>query len=248
MKKITLVLSSALLMIATSCSTTAHKVHWGYTGHEGPSNWGSLSSDYKICSLGKNQSPINVTHSLNANLAPIEFSYTTAPTDIINNGHTVQINIAKGSYIVVDNKKYELKQYHFHTPSENHIDNKSFPLEAHFVHAAGNGELAVVAVLFEYGKDNKTLAKLWEKMPMHTNEKHELNNIAKNLMTLIPTNTQYYRFNGSLTTPPCSEGVKWMVLGKNLKVSKAQIEKFSHAVGGHNNRPIQPLNARVIVK
>ena len=253
MKKITLALSSALLLLATGCSNTApthstHKAHWGYTGHEGPSNWGSLSDDYKMCSLGRNQSPINVTHSLNANLAPIKFSYTTAPSDIINNGHTVQVNIAAGSYIVVDNKKYELKQYHFHTPSENHIHGKSFPLEAHFVHAAVDGELAVVAVLFEYGKDNKTLAKLWEKMPMEAHGKHELNNIAKNLMDLIPTNRQYYRFNGSLTTPPCSEGVKWMVLGKNLKVSKAQIEKFAHAVGGHNNRPIQPLNARMIVK
>ncbi|MBN2825559.1 MAG: carbonic anhydrase family protein [Campylobacterales bacterium] len=250
MKKITLALSSALLLMATGCATshTVHKAHWGYTGHEGPSNWGSLSDDYKMCSLGRNQSPINVTHSLDAKLAPITFSYTTAPTEILNNGHTVQVNIAAGSYIVVDGKKYELKQYHFHTPSENHIEGKSFPLEAHFVHAASDGELAVIGVMFEYGKANTTLAQLWEKMPMNADEKHELNNIAKNLMALIPTKTQYYRFNGSLTTPPCSEGVKWMVLGKMLKVSKAQIEKFAHALHGHNNRPIQATNARVIVK
>ena len=105
-----------------------------------------------------------------------------------------------------------------------------------------------MAVLFEYGKENQALAKLWEKMPMRTNESRKLNAIAKNLMDLIPTQTQYYRFNGSLTTPPCSEGVKWMVLGKNLKVSQAQIEKFAHAVHGGNNRPIQATNARVIVK
>jgi len=251
MKKLTLGLSSALLMMATGCSTTTatpHKTHWGYTGHEGPSSWGSLSDDYKMCSLGRNQSPIDVTHSIHANLAPIKFHYTTAPTEIINNGHTVQVNIAAGSYIVIDGKKYELKQYHFHTPSENHIEGKSFPLEAHFVHVASDGELAVVAVLFEYGKDNTTLAQLWKKMPMQADEKYTLNNIAKNLMNLIPTKNHYYRFNGSLTTPPCSEGVKWMVLAKHLKVSKAQITKFTHAVHGHNNRPIQPLDARMIVE
>jgi len=246
MKKLTFALASTLIL-ALSSHATEHKAHWGYTGHEGPSNWGNLSDNYKTCGLGKNQSPINVTHSHDANLTPIKFNYSSTPNEIINNGHTVQVNIAKGSSIELDNKTYELKQYHFHTPSENHIEGKSFPLEVHFVHAAKDNELAVVAVLFEYGNDNQTLAKLWEKMPMEASQKHELKNIAKNLMDLIPTNKQYYRFNGSLTTPPCSEGVKWIVLGKHLKVSKAQIEKFSKAVHGTNNRPIQALNARVIV-
>jgi len=246
-KKITLMLSSALLLMS-SCSHTTHNAHWGYTGHNGPSSWGSLSDDYKMCTLGRNQSPINITNSLDAHLAPIQFSYTTAPTEIVNNGHTVQVNIASGSSIVVDKKRYELKQYHFHTPSENHIEGKSFPLEVHFVHVAKDGELAVIGVMFEYGKANTTLAQLWEKMPMNKDEKHELNNVAKNLMDLIPTQTQYYRFNGSLTTPPCSEGVKWMVLGKMLKVSQTQIEKFAHAVHGGNNRPIQATNARIVIK
>jgi carbonic anhydrase len=201
-----------------------------------------------MCAIGMNQSPINITASVDADLPAIGFDYGTSPAEILNNGHTVQVNVENGSSITVDGHKYALKQYHFHTPSENHIAGKDFPLEAHFVHADDEGNLAVVGVMFEEGAENAELAQLWAKMPMKEGERNILDGEAKELTKLLPADHEYYRFNGSLTTPPCSEGVKWMVMKEPLSISKAQVEKFSHAVHGANNRPVQPLNARVIVE
>jgi carbonic anhydrase len=240
--------AAALLLTGSMALAGGHGTHWGYTGHEGPANWGSLSEEYQMCGLGQNQSPIDITSSVDAKLPAIGFSYGTSPTEIVNNGHTVQVNVADGSRITVDGSRYTLKQYHFHTPSENHIDGKDFPLEAHFVHADEAGNLAVVAVMFVEGAENEELAQLWSKMPMKKGEHNALSGEAKDINDLLPTNRDYYRFNGSLTTPPCSEGVKWMVMKTPLSISRAQVEKFSHAVHGTNNRPVQPHNARLIIK
>jgi carbonic anhydrase len=247
MKK-SLALLSSLLLASTLSLASDHKAHWGYTGHNGPQSWGELSDKYKMCGIGMNQSPINIVSSLDADLEPIGFNYKTSPVEILNNGHTVQVNVASGSIIEVDGVSYELKQYHFHTPSENNINSKSFPLEAHFVHADKDGNLAVVGVMFEEGKENAQLKELWAKMPMEADVHTKLSAEAKDINALLPESKEYYRFNGSLTTPPCSEGVKWMVLETPLTISKEQVEKFSHAVHGHNNRPIQSQNARIIVK
>ncbi|SHO80902.1 Carbonic anhydrase [hydrothermal vent metagenome] len=249
MKKTTIAILSTLLL--SSCVSIPthheeHKAHWGYRGEYSPSHWGDLKAEYKMCSLGKQQSPINITNAKDTKLKAISFHYTTTPKNIVNNGHTVQVNVNEGSYILIGGKEYALKQFHFHTPSENHINGKSFPLEAHFVHASMDGELAVISVLFEKGKANKTIQALWNNMPMNSGDENELKNIAKNIMDLIPTKNEFYKFNGSLTTPPCSEGVKWMVLSKKLTVSNEQVEKFSKAVHGTNNRPIQATNKRLI--
>ena len=250
-KKMKKMFTSVLSVLVTSSITLlagGHQGHWGYTGHEGPDSWGSLSEKHTMCSKGKNQSPINITSSFEADLDPLNFHYTTSQVKILNNGHTVQVNIKKGSYLQLAESRYELIQYHFHTPSENNIHGKVFPLEAHFVHADKDGNLAVIGVMFEEGKENKQLSELWKKMPMKSGENYPLTSQAKNINKLLPDNKEYYRFNGSLTTPPCSEGVKWMVLSTPLTISKEQVEKFSHAVHGFNNRPIQDLNARVILK
>lgn len=241
------VFSAALLLAGTMAFAGGHGAHWGYTGHEGPEHWGELDEKFQMCAIGLNQSPIDITSSVHANLPAIGFAYKTTPTEILNNGHTVQVNVKEGSSITIDGHRYELKQYHFHTPSENHIHGKEFPLEAHFVHADANGNLAVVGVMFEEGAANPELAKLWENMPMHAGDRHALHGNAADVSNLIPSDPAYYRFNGSLTTPPCSEGVKWMVMKKTLTISKEQVEKFAHAVHGHNNRPVQPLDARIVV-
>jgi carbonic anhydrase len=247
-RKQTKAFSAALLLAGTMAIAGGHGAHWGYTGHEGPEHWGELDEKFKMCAIGMNQSPIDITSSVDANLPAIGFAYKTAPTEILNNGHTVQVNVKAGSSITIDGRRYELKQYHFHTPSENHVHGKEFPLEAHFVHADADGNLAVVGVMFEEGAANPELAKLWANMPMHAGDRHALHVKAEEVGKLIPADPEYYRFNGSLTTPPCSEGVKWMVMKKPLTISKAQVEKFAHAVHGHNNRPIQPLDARVVVE
>ena len=156
------------LFVASSLLASSHATHWGYTGHEGPSNWGDLDEKYTMCKVGVSQSPINISKKVSVDtdgLTPIKFNYRTGASEVVNNGHTVQVNVKNGSFITVDGIKFSLKQFHFHTPSENQIEGKNFPLEAHFVHASDDGKLAVVAVMFEDGAENPILKKIWSKMP-----------------------------------------------------------------------------------
>ena len=199
-----------------------------------------------MCSEGSNQSPINLTGFIESELPAIQFNYTLASLEILNNGHTIEVKIAKGSNIIIDGIQFNLKQFHFHTPSENNINGRSYPLEAHFVHASKNGKLAVIAVMFEEGKQNKALSDLWAKMPNNIGDKNNIN--TKQLNKLLPKDRDYYRFNGSLTTPPCSEGVRWLVMKNSITISKRQIETFKKVMHSQNNRPIQPTNARAILK
>jgi carbonic anhydrase len=237
--------------LAAICALAGeHHIHWGYSGHGGPEEWGKLSEDYRMCMIGKNQSPINieVASAFETDLPSIAFNYHTPAVDVVDNGHTEQVDVKPGSHIVIDGIKFELKQFHFHTPSENRIDGKSFPLEAHFVHADEHGNLAVIALMFEYGKENKVLKKIWDRMPDKAVTKVKFTMTADDIMNLLPKDRDYYRFNGSLTTPPCSEGVRWFVMKKPVAVSKEQVQKFAHIMHHANNRPVQPINARIIVK
>ena len=239
------------LFVASSLLAGSHAAHWGYTGHEGPSNWGDLDPKYEMCKLGSSQSPIDIQSKdvvATTGLEKIEFNYTTAASKVLNNGHTVQVNLLGGSSIKVDGIEFNLIQFHFHTPSENNIEGKSFPLEAHFVHASKDGKLAVVALMFEDGAENPALKKIWNKMPTEAGKSNACGLSHEAIDTMLPKNRDYYRFNGSLTTPPCSEGVRWFVLKDYSTISKAQVEKFLHAVHHKNNRPIQPTNARKVMK
>jgi len=243
------ILSSVLL--ASSLFAGVHHSHWGYTGHEDPSHWGDLDPKYAECKLGGSQSPININKDIiveTKGLAPINFHYTTSAASVINNGHSVQVNIKPGSFIKIDGKEFELKQFHFHTPSENQIDGKNFPLEAHFVHQAKDGSLAVVAVMFEDGKANAIINKIWKKMPHKAGEKAACSLPAEMINALLPKDKEYYRFDGSLTTPPCSEGVRWFVLKDYSEVSKDEVDEFLHTLHHPNNRPVQPINARKVLQ
>lgn len=235
---------SLALLLTLGANASGTEVHWGYEGAGAPVKWGELKPEFHTCKDGVNQSPINITNYVDADLSDIPYDYKTGSTEILNNGHTVQVNIAAGSTIKVDGITFELKQFHFHTPSENNIHGKSFPLEAHFVHASKEGELAVVALMFKEGDENKILAKLWDKMPMEGGETHKLE--IKDVTSILPKEREYYRFNGSLTTPPCTEGVRWIVLKDSVTLSKAQKETFAKVMGHPNNRPIQKTNARLI--
>jgi carbonic anhydrase len=244
-------LKSGLLLSTVATGVFASgDTHWGYTGHNGPKSWGELSPKYKMCLEGKNQSPINISKDImvyTSGLDAIKFDYITNATEVINNGHTIQVNVKSGSSIHIDDKEFELKQFHFHTPSENQIKGKSFPLEAHFVHLDKDGNIAVIGVMFEESKKNLTLAKVWEKMPEKANEKVKIEFSANDIKALMPDNKGYYRFTGSLTTPPCSEGVRWMVYKDAINISKEQVEKFLHIMHHPNNRPVQPINARKVI-
>lgn len=230
-----------LAMALTSSSVAMAEDHWSYQGDDGPSHWGGL------CSSGKNQSPVDLRDAVKARLAPLSFKYDSLAQDVLNNGHTVQVTYAPGSTLTVDSHQYQLKQFHFHAPSENLLDGKHFPLEAHFVHADADGNLAVVAVFFEGGAANAALEKLGKDLPLRAGDKHDLD-VKIAAAELMPKARDYYRFSGSLTTPPCSEGVNWLVLKHPITASEKQIEQLHAAMGHDNARPVQPLNARIIVQ
>jgi carbonic anhydrase len=229
-------------------SAYAGSGHWGYSGHEGPEHWGDLSSDYEMCGKGKNQSPINISGAIESELQPISFSYKTSSLDLVNNGHTIKASYDSGSSIMVDGHKYDLLQVHWHTPSENIIEGKSFPMEAHFVHADKDGNLAVIGVMYTKGNENGGITPVWNNMPAKTNATSKDSKITISAMDMLPANKDYYRFNGSLTTPPCSEGVRWMVMKNPVEASAEQIEKFHSSFHGDTNRPVQPINARPVLK
>jgi len=225
-----------------SCGALAQH-HWSYSGEAGPQNWGKLEAEFAACGIGKNQSPIDLVNVPKGDLKPLEIAYGKGANEIVNNGHTVQVNYRPGSSLVVDGRSFELKQFHFHAPSENTFDGKHFPLEGHFVHADKDGHLAVVAVMFREGAANPVLATLWKSMPGKAGDKKALASLPS-AAGLLPADRGYYRFTGSLTTPPCSEGVEWLVIKQPATASKQQIGAFGKAVGGPNNRPVQPLNGR----
>ena len=244
-----LVTFAPILMSACLATTTlaAGNSHWGCSGHEGPEHWGELDSQYALCGSGKNQSPINLTGLIEADLLPIDFSYVAGGYEMLNNGHTIQVNYKAGSNITLNGHTYELKQFHFHSPSENTINGKSFPMEAHLVHADNDGNLAVIALMFEEGQPNNILQTAWEQIPVHEGDNNILTKNV-NVDMLLPVNRDYYRFNGSLTTPPCTEGVTWLVMRETVGISKQQIEQFSRVMHHPNNRPVQAINSRTILK
>lgn len=233
--------SLAAIGLSLAMFGTAQAANWGYEGNHGPEHWGEFASE---CAQGKNQSPINIQSATQAELAKLQLDYKGKVVALTNNGHTLQTSLEGENSLLVDGKQFTLKQFHFHTPSENHVDGKSYPLEAHYVHADEQGNLAVVAVFFEKGDANPALANLLENVPDKDN--NVTIRAPFDASALIPADKDYYRFNGSLTTPPCSEGVRWLVIQEPQTISATQIEKFEKAMG-ENNRPVQPLNARMIL-
>jgi len=221
--------------------TEVHKADWDYAN---PNEWGSLSENYHLCKNGKRQSPIDITETKRARLGRISFNYRTGPKEIINNGHTIQVNMRKGNYISVSGKRYDLLQFHFHSPSEHTIDGKPTDLVAHFVHMAADGELGVVGVLFKACQENSTISQIWHKMPHKTGQKNKLSRKIK-VLNMFPKNRDYYSYSGSLTTPPCSEGVNWMVLKNTVPVSDSQVKTFTDIIA-RNVRPVQEKHHRVV--
>ncbi|SIR28073.1 carbonic anhydrase [Aeromonas veronii] len=220
--------------------------HWEYSGEAGPAHWAKLTPEFGQCA-GSNQSPVDLSGLVEAKLAPLVLHYQAGGNTVVNNGHTVQVGYAPGSTLQLDGTWFELKQFHFHAPSENLIEGKSYPLEGHLVHVSDKGEIAVVAVMFEAGKANPVLAAAWGALPAKVGETQALK-AQLSAEQLLPENRDYYRFSGSLTTPPCSEGVRWLVMKQPVEVSQAQIDAFKAVMHHPNNRPVQPLNGRVVLQ
>jgi carbonic anhydrase len=238
---------TAWIVLAAGAALADGSPHWGYTGDEGPAHWGGLAPEYAVCGTGKNQSPVDLAGLTDAELEPVVFHYRAGAGMILNNGHTIRLDQAAGSTIAVNGHEYELKQFHFHAPGENRIDGHAYPMEAHLVHEDRVGNLAVIAVMFEEGVPNPALEQAWAELPGRAGESRTLP-AAVDVRALLPASRDYYRYNGSLTTPPCTEGVLWLVMKQPLTVSRAQIEAFAHAMHHPNNRPLEPLNARTVLR
>lgn len=219
--------------------------HWSHTGETGPQFWGELHESFALCGTGSEQSPIDLVVSSQSGQSDIVFDYQPADLVILNNGHTIQMNYANNSAIVVDGERFTLLQFHMHAPSEHTLDGQSFPLEIHFVHRNAAGELAVVGLLVEEGAHNQVLASLWENLPAEEVAATAIDGATVHAATLLPEDKTVYRYMGSLTTPPCSEQVRWIVFATPTTMSAEQIAAFTAIYHG-NNRPVQLLNERTL--
>lgn len=233
--------------MAPHTSKKSHAAHWGYRGAGGPDHWGDLKPTFKACSAGRHQSPINLEATEPAHVAPLAMHYKVSLIDLVNNGHTVQANYGKGSYITLGNERYDLLQFHFHTPSEHRVAGRSFPMEIHFVHRNKRGQLAVVGVLVATGDYNLAAREIWDRLPAHAHTKSANTRALINARDLLPGDTKHFRYSGSLTTPPCSENVKWLVLQTPVRFSEGQIAKL-HRIIGMNARPAQARNSRYLLQ
>jgi len=250
MRKINLLLT-ALIIVALSLSSCKEKTekaidcdefHWGYEEENGPDLWDSCYSD---CG-GDFQSPINITEAaIDPYLSSIGIDYQPAPVELINNGHSLMIEYPKGSFITFEGEKYELLQFHFHTGSEHMINNNRYAMEVHLVHKnVNNDSLAVIGVFFVEGKENELLNKFINNLPEEKDKKYSSEELI-NAADLLPVDSAYYYYEGSLTTPPCSEIVKWFVMRSPLEASIDQIKKMSKIMH-YNYRPVKDLNGRQV--
>ena len=223
---------------------TEHHAHWSYEGEDGPESWARLDQSYQLCAQGKSQSPIDIrAASHNEKLGALSFSYQASPLSMVNNGHTVQLNYQPGSWLRVQGKEYELLQLHFHDPSEHTIAGDSYPMELHLVHKSKAGELAVVGVMLQEGDESEPLASFWDALPKTPGEVESEALLDAN--ELLPEDTHDLTYQGSLTTPSCSEGVRWILLKEPISISSEQLDAFANTIG-RNARPTQPLNARLV--
>ena len=219
-------------------------VHWSYTGDGAPANWAKLERDYATCASGKRQSPIDIRDSIHVDLEPIKFNYKTTQFRIVDNGHTVQVNVGSGSTISVMGRQYELVQLHFHRPSEERVNGKAFDMVVHLVHQDLDNHLAVIAVLLEKGSEQPLIQSIWNNLPLEVDQ-DLVPNVAIDLNRLLPENRAYWTYMGSLTTPPCTEDVLWMVFKQPVQISEEQVSIFSRLYR-NNARPVQPANNRLI--
>jgi carbonic anhydrase len=237
----------ASLALSSAAQEGGHPKHWGYDGEVGPEHWQQFEADFGLCSSGRNQSPIDLRNFIEADLPRIVFDYKPGGNQVVNNGHAIQVDYKPGSKITVDDTDFELKQFHFHSPSENTINGRSFPMEAHFVHADAKGNLAVVALMFEESASNKLLEQVWPHVPKVEDGKAELDPLVS-ATDLLHADRDYYRYEGSLTTPPCSEGVRWFVLKRTANADIGQLLMVREVLGHANNRPVQPVGARAVLR
>ncbi len=242
-------LAALAVMVAAAHTFAAESTlpAWSYKGATGPAHWGAEDSNYATCASGKAQSPVDIEKTTKQDLPALEFDYHAGPLTVTDTGHSFQVNFQPGSELKVDGAEYQLVQVHFHRPSEEYVKGRKYSMVAHLVHKNDKGDLAVVAVLLGKGKTNAFLKPIFDNFPVKGSKESVVANQTIDAEELLPTKHGYYSFDGSLTTPPCSENVRWFVLKTPVQMSGAQIAQFARRYA-HNARPVQPLNGRVILE
>ena len=233
---------------ASTVTQTAHppeQHEWDYGKEHGPLHWGEIKPEFAPCRAGQRQSPVDVAKTEKADLPAIEFDYRPSPLRIIDNGHTILVTYASGSSIRVADTRYDLKQFHFHRPSESTIRGRSADMELHLVHADATGHLAVVGVMLDHGQENALVHELWKDIPHDKEREALIDGVSINAADLLPANRGYYTFEGSLTTPPCTEDVTWFLLKQPVQISADEVAAFAKLYP-KDARPTQPLHGRVI--
>lgn len=221
-----------------------HGTKWSYEGEFGPANWARMNPDWAACSSGTRQSPIDIRDGIKLDLEPIVFDYHPSSFTVVDNGHTVEVALGTGNFITIMNRRYELQQFHFHRPSEERINGKSFDMSVHLVHKDGEGRQAVVALLLERGSAQSVIQTVWNNLPLEKNDVIRPT-IMLDANDLLPLQREYFIYMGSMSTPPCSEGVLWMVMKQPVQAAPAQMALFSRLYP-YNVRPTQPSSGRII--
>lgn len=251
MGKFSVLLSCAVAVGAFLSSNTLAqwKTPWSYEGLAGPERWSALDPAFSACNAGREQSPIDIQSTAREKLSALRFDYRSGPLKyLINNGKTVRVNYhAPGNenFVFVGAQRYQLTQFHFHRPSEESIHGQTFAMVAHFMHGSREGRVAGVAVLLKSGSANATVQQIWDHMPLVEGSEHEIKGVSLDPAGLLPRDLAYYTYEGSLTAPPCTEGVTWFVLKSPVEISSAQIAAFAKLYP-HDVRPAQPLNGRIV--
>ena len=240
-----------ILLLILALVVGTKKRDWSYEERTGPEYWGELDASNAACAKGSEQSPINIVSSKvkeDKKLIRKQIYYKPTTFTLLNNGHTIQANATtENNSIVVEGKEYKLTQFHFHTPSEHQFNGQSYDVEIHFVHKDKSGKLAVLGVMIQEGRKNKALKKIWDILPGEETKKVDSEKYLINLQALLPQNQVSFYYDGSLTTPPCTEEVEWIIFEQPIEMSKEQIKAFQQ-IFADNHRPVQPLNEREIIK
>jgi carbonic anhydrase len=235
-----------LCPLCAKAGFAAEGAHWSYEGPTGPNKWDGLDAASKVCGLGDQQSPINIGETIAAQLPSLEIAWSKKVETIVHNGHTIQLQPAAGGTLKINDQSYKLVQFHFHHPSEHRIGGKSLPMEVHFVHGNATGALAVIGVLMTSGGMNPAFSKIAANMPRKAGPAIAADP-AIDPAGLLPATRNYYNYEGSLTTPPCSQTVKWILLTEPLAVAEADIAAFAKLFP-LNARPIQKINRRFVLR
>ena len=231
-------------VVAAKPPPPANGTHWAYDGEFGPANWGKINAKWSQCGSGGRQSPIDLRDGMKVELEKLAFDYKPSSFSVVDNGHTIQVNLAGGNFLTVQNRSYELQQFHFHRPSEERINGKSFEMVVHLMHRDAEGRLAMLAVLLERGAAHDMIQTVWNNLPL---EKHDTvqPSVVLDVSELLPERRDYFTYMGSLTTPPCTEGVLWMVMKQPIQASPPQMALFSRLYP-FNARPVQANSGRVV--